>query len=102
MIIAKNINIPLLNPIRARSALAMARREFINADFKCNCNEVVTIYIHSKNVSDLFIANKYRVRESTDKEWIEYFHTCLHPVVRDPFFADRFKKQADKLKKQNE
>ena len=91
MNIKKNINISLWRTTSEEFALARAKREFAEADIKCAYREIVTIYLHSKYISDLFIANKYRVRKCTHEEWTEYFHTYLYPVERHPFFTDKIK-----------
>ncbi len=92
MNIKRNIDIPLRKHIKETHALARAKREFAQLDVECKYREVVTVYIHSERMSDLFIANRYRVRRCTDKEWGEYFHKQLFPITRDPFFVGKIKK----------
>ncbi len=91
MNIKRNIDIPLRKQVKEISALAKAKREFERLDIDCKHTEVVTIFIHSKRMSDLFIANKYKIRKCTDKEWTEYFHKHLFPTTRDPFFVGKIK-----------
>ena len=91
MIIIKNIDVPLTRAASLRRASQMARVKVKELDVLPKFREVVTIYIYSKNTSDLFILNKKELRKCTTDEWTWYFSNYLYPIAEGSRFKDKFK-----------